>query len=210
MGKYNIFPVSNNIKVGVLGGSFNPAHYGHLNISLEAIKYLHLDYVLWLITPQNPLKKNDIQKTLDSRVKFAKRLVVKEKKIIISDIERHFSDKFFYTSEILKRLKQMYPEIQYVWLMGADNLLQLHKWYKWQDIFSTASVAVFDRGDCGIKSLNSKICSLYDKKILTKPLQSDLKKKMLYFLKIKKNPISSEKIRDINNLQYLHKYIHNE
>ena len=199
MKKFNLFSARyNNLKVGLLGGSFNPAHLGHLNISLEAIKYLNLDYVYWLVTPQNPLKVVNIKKTLDIRVKLAKKVASGNKKIIVSDIEKYLSSEYFYTSVTLQRLQQMHTNTIFVWLMGSDNLLQMHKWYRWKEIIDNFSICVFDRGKYIYKALNSRLWNLYPNKILTKPIENDLRKSMLYFLRIKRNPLSSEIIRKIS------------
>ena len=119
-----------NRRVGLLGGSFNPPHEGHLHISLAAMKSLHLDAVWWLVSPQNPIK--DVKPLpLEKRVQLCEDLV-DHPKVLISDIEKDFGTTITYYS--IRKLKTLYPHTQFVWISGMDNALGLHRWHHWQDL----------------------------------------------------------------------------
>src|SRR5690349_20857969 len=128
MNKFKLLPVNTKLNIGILGGTFNPAHLGHKYLSEEAIKRLNLDYVIWLVSPQNPLKSEHVRDLLNERVLIAK-TVKCSRRILVSDVERYFKDTF--TVNTLVRLKKMHPYINFIWLMGADNMINIHKWYKW-------------------------------------------------------------------------------
>ena len=129
-------------KIGLLGGSFNPAHCGHRRISIEAIKRLQLDAVWWLVTPQNPLKpENDLEK-LEKRLKFA-REIANHPRIWASDIESDLGPQ--YSIETVRKIKQKFPKRKFVWLLGADNMAQIPLWRDWTQIFTSIPIAVFTR-----------------------------------------------------------------
>ena len=138
-------------RIGLLGGSFDPPHKGHMYISLEAKKLLQLDEVWWLVTPQNPLKISK-PATYEERVKNCKK-ISKKKPIIIKEIEKKIDSK--YTYETLDYLLNAYTNIKFFWLMGADNLINFHQWQKWRQIFREISVVVFKRHGYNIKALKS-------------------------------------------------------
>lgn len=128
--------------VGLLGGSFNPAHEGHRHISLQALKLLGLDAVWWMVSPQNPLKPAKGMAALDTRLAGA-RAAGRHPRIIVTDIERHLHTR--YTADTLAALRRHFPSTRFVWLMGMDNLRQIHRWQEWQKIFQMAPVAVLNR-----------------------------------------------------------------
>jgi nicotinate-nucleotide adenylyltransferase len=130
-------------RVGILGGSFNPAHEGHLHISREALKRLGLHQVWWLVSPQNPLKPTRGMATLDTRLAAAKDAAHGDRGIVVSALEQRLGET--RTALTLKALTRRYPALRFVWLMGADNLAQMPRWWRWTRIFHTARVAVFDR-----------------------------------------------------------------
>ena len=138
-------------KVGLLGGSFDPPHRGHLYISLEAKKILSLDEVWWLVTPQNPLK---IIKpaTYKERIKNCKKLTISNP-IIIKEIEKDI--KSSNTFQTINYLQNHYKNIIFFWLMGADNLINFHKWQNWKSIFNNIPVVVFKRHGYNTKALKS-------------------------------------------------------
>lgn len=145
MGKFRTTSlVSRNrrMTVGLLGGSFNPAHEGHLHISREALKRLNLDQVWWMVSPQNPLKSESGMAGFEDRLQSAKTMA-RDPRIRVTDIERRLGTR--QTADTLGKLTKMLPEIRFVWLMGADNLLQIHRWYRWTKIFTTVPLAVFAR-----------------------------------------------------------------
>ncbi len=127
--------------VGLLGGSFNPAHEGHAHIARVAIERLGLDEVWWLVSPGNPLKPVAGMAPLTER--FASAVSRAGPAMRVTDIERDLGTR--YTAEALPRLKARYPRLSFVWLMGADNLAQIPAWKGWSLIFHTVPVAVFAR-----------------------------------------------------------------
>ncbi|MFH1157673.1 MAG: nicotinate-nucleotide adenylyltransferase [Pseudomonadota bacterium] len=132
-----------NCTVGLLGGSFNPAHEGHRHISLHALKSLGLDAVWWMVSPQNPLKSKNDMASLEDRVAGAVEASRHHPRIIVTDIERLLHT--HYTADTLSALKKHFPRTRFVWLMGTDNLRQIHLWHEWERIFNFVPVAVLDR-----------------------------------------------------------------
>lgn len=144
--------------IGILGGSFNPAHAGHRHISLEAMRQLKLDAVWWLVSPQNPLKSSGGMADFDTRFESAV-LEAAHPRILVSNFEMQNGTR--YTAETLKELVRLYPEFRFVWLMGADNLCQIHRWKDWQEIFEIVPVAVYDRRPHGLKIQQSRAAQRY-------------------------------------------------
>jgi nicotinate-nucleotide adenylyltransferase len=143
--------------IGLLGGSFNPAHEGHRHISLYALKNLGLDYVWWMVSPQNPLKSTRDMASHDKRMKSAIK-ASHHPKIIVTGIEQELHTR--YTADTLEALQKHFPYTQFIWLMGTDNLQQIHRWQEWQKIFEVVPVAVLDRPPRG-NSLKS--CPAYER-----------------------------------------------
>tara|TARA_Y100001970_G_C14242061_1_gene865536 strand:- start:1685 stop:2266 length:582 start_codon:yes stop_codon:yes gene_type:complete len=137
--------------VGLLGGSFDPPHKGHLYISLEAKKILKLDEIWWLVTPKNPLKIN-LPASYVERIKNCKN-ITKGMPIKISEIEKKINSAYSYQS--INYITNHYKNIKFFWLMGADNLINFHKWQKWKEIFNDISIVVFKRHGYNNKALNS-------------------------------------------------------
>jgi len=127
---------------GLLGGSFNPAHGGHRRISLAAIETLGLGEVWWLVSPGNPLKEKTGMAPLAARVKAA-RILARRAPIRVTAIERDLGTRF--TIDTLRALKRRYPGRRFVWLMGADNLAQFHRWKDWRAIAREMPIAVANR-----------------------------------------------------------------
>jgi nicotinate-nucleotide adenylyltransferase len=125
-------------RVGLLGGSFDPAHEGHAHITREAIKRFGLDHVWWLVSPGNPLKSRG-PAALDMRVKHA-RSVMHHPKVQVTDLEARLGTR--YTAQTLRRLLPRYPGVRFVWLMGADNLAGFHHWQDWEEIMQMLPVGV--------------------------------------------------------------------
>jgi nicotinate-nucleotide adenylyltransferase len=130
------------LSVGLLGGSFNPAHEGHRHISLYALKMLGLDAVWWMVSPQNPMKPAAGMAPLEKRLASAT-AASRHPRIHVTDIERRMGTR--YTVDTLTELKKMFPRTRFVWLMGTDNLLHFHRWHGWESIFGRVPVAVLDR-----------------------------------------------------------------
>ena len=129
-------------RVGLLGGSFNPAHDGHLHISRLALKYLALHQIWWLVSPQNPLKPRTGMAPLADRLARA-RAVAADRRIVATDLEARLDTR--YTVDTLAALTRRFSSTRFVWLIGADNLAQIPRWRSWQQIFHIVPVAVFDR-----------------------------------------------------------------
>ncbi len=133
---------SRGLRIGLLGGSFNPAHEGHRQASLTALKRLGLDQVWWLVTPGNPLKDNRALPHLAGRIAQAG-LVARHPQIVVTGIEASLGTRF--TAETLSRLTTRYPGVRFVWLMGSDNLAQFHRWQNWRGIARMMPIGVIDR-----------------------------------------------------------------
>ena len=128
--------------IGLLGGSFNPAHGGHRRISLFALRALGLDAVWWLVSPGNPLKPAEGMAPLAARVASAQAMAAGAP-IRVTAIERELGTR--YTGDTLAKLARRFPKLRFIWLMGADNLAQFHRWRDWRRIARTMPIAVIAR-----------------------------------------------------------------
>jgi nicotinate-nucleotide adenylyltransferase len=142
------------LRIGLLGGSFNPAHEGHLHISRLALQRLGLDYVWWLVSPQNPLKPVAGMASLPARLRSAHLAARAHPRIRVSAIEARLGTR--YTVDTLAGLRRHFPATRFVWLMGADNLSQVVRWRQWSRIFHLVAIAVFARGSYVMKALAGK------------------------------------------------------
>src|SRR5690349_15694056 len=131
-------PIAPALKIGLLGGSFNPAHEGHLHVSEVALKRLHLDYVWWLVAPQNPLKPVCGMAPLRERLAYAAEKFEHHPRILIVDVETALGTR--YTIDTLRALKGRFPEVRFVWLMGTDNLEQFARWRRWPEILAKVPI----------------------------------------------------------------------
>ena len=138
-------------KIGLLGGSFDPPHKGHLFISLEAKKILKLDEVWWLVTPKNPLKISEPASYVE-RVYNCKN-ITRNFPIKIQEIEKNIQSDYSYKT--INYILKHYNNIKFFWLMGADNLINFHKWERWQMIFNNMSIVIFRRHGYNNKALKS-------------------------------------------------------
>lgn len=127
--------------IGLLGGSFDPAHEGHVHITREALKRFGLDRVWWLVSPGNPLKQEG-PAPMARRLQAA-RDKMRHPRVVVSDLEARFGTR--YTAATLKALQHHYPGVRFVWLMGADNMAQFHRWDQWQWIMSNVPIGVIAR-----------------------------------------------------------------
>jgi nicotinate-nucleotide adenylyltransferase len=130
------------LKIGLLGGSFNPAHEGHRHISLLALKQLRLDQVWWLVSPQNPLKPRAGMAPFAHRLAGA-RAMARHPRIRVSDLEARLGTRF--TVDTVAALRRRRPQHAFVWLMGADNLVQLPRWRRWREMVESVPLAIFNR-----------------------------------------------------------------
>ena len=136
-----------------MGGSFNPAHGGHLHISLLTLKHLDLDEIWWLVSPQNPLKPAAGMAPFAVRLEQARRVAAPHPRITVSDLESRLGLSR-YTADTLNALCRRFPRLRFVWLMGGDNLVQFPHWERWAEIFNTVPIAVFDRPSYSSKALS--------------------------------------------------------
>ena len=167
-------------KIGILGGSFDPAHKGHLTISKEAIKRFRLTKIIWAITKKSPFKKQS-KTNLMKRIQYCEKIIGKTKLIKVKYYEKIIkSNKTIDLINYFKKKKRN----EIFFLMGADNLINFHKWHKWKEISKKCSIIVFDRHGYKKKSLNS---------ITFKRLS----KNKLKFIEFKKVNISSSQLRKI-------------
>jgi nicotinate-nucleotide adenylyltransferase len=146
------------LRIGLLGGSFNPAHGGHRHISVQALRRLRLDEVWWLVSPQNPLKPPAGMAGFAQRLAQAGR-AARHPRIRVSDLEARLGTR--YTADTLTALRRRFPRHRFVWLMGADNLRQIPAWQHWTKIFTELSVAVFDRPSYSLRALAGKAARRY-------------------------------------------------
>jgi nicotinate-nucleotide adenylyltransferase len=145
------------LRIGLLGGSFNPAHEGHRAISREALKRLRLDRVWWLVSPQNPLKPTDQTTDLEQRLTAA-RAIADHPRVVVTDLERRTGTR--YTVDTLRWLSQK-CRARFVWLIGADNMAQLPRWRRWQRLVCMVPIAVFDREPYSYVALAGRMASAY-------------------------------------------------
>ena len=136
--------------IGLMGGSFNPAHSGHRLISELAIKRLGLNKVWWLVSPQNPLKSSAGMASIKERVQNAVK-ISRNPRIKVMTVESSLNTQ--YTVDLLKILSKRFSSARFIWIMGADNLLQFSKWKNWEEITSLVRIAIFDRPNFSLKSL---------------------------------------------------------
>lgn len=146
-------PFGRGQRIGLFGGSFNPAHKGHVMVALYALKRLKLDWVWWLVSPQNPLKDARDTGGYGQRLVYARRLA-RHPRFVVTDIERQMKSR--YTADTLEQLKRFGKAARFVWIMGADSLMDLHHWHHWRDIIDDVSLAVLARPGYSIRALGSK------------------------------------------------------
>lgn len=182
-------------RVGLLGGSFNPAHDGHRYISQEALKRLGLDHVWWLVTPQNPLKSRRDMAPLADRVANAQ-TVARHPRIHVTAIEDRLRTR--YTVDTLKALKRLAPATHFVWLMGADNLAQFTQWYRWDEIMHLVPLAIFDRDHYSLRGLTGKMATRFRQSRLSIGAAKAIalqKTPAWIFITLRRHPLSATKIR---------------
>ena len=171
----------NHKKIGILGGTFDPPHKGHLKISKQAKQKYKLNYIIWAITKKNPFKKKSKTKLI-TRIKFAKKIIGLNKFIKIRFYENKIKSN--KTIDLISHIKRKNNMLDLYFIMGADNLINFHRWHKWKSISQKCNILVFDRQGYKAKSLKS---------ITFKRLNQ----KSLEFIKFKKVNISSSQLRKI-------------
>ena len=157
-------------KIGLLGGSFDPPHKGHLFISLEARKIFQLDEIWWIVTPQNPLKISK-PATYYERVKNCRK-ITRNLPINIKEIEKKINSNYSYKT--INYILNHYKNIKFFWLMGADNLINFHMWQNWQKIFNNMSIVIFRRHGYNSKALKSIASQKFKNNLIKKSLTTSL------------------------------------
>lgn len=143
-------PTSPGMKIGLFGGSFNPPHEAHRAASMLALKKLGLDRVWWLVTPGNPLKNNAKLPPLEKRIEAARK-VAASPRIDVTGVEAELGTR--YTFDTVTRLRQRRPGVDFVFIVGADNLAHLHRWERWRALLRKVALAVVDRPEFELSSL---------------------------------------------------------
>ncbi len=141
------------MRIGLLGGSFNPAHEGHVHVTDVALKKLKLDYVWWLVSPQNPLKPTNGMASFAERLQSAAN-VARHPRVVVSGVEAQLGT--VYTVDTLIKLKERFPRVRFVWLMGSDNMVQVSRWRDWPAIFALVPMAVVTRPGTALKASMAK------------------------------------------------------
>ena len=143
---FRLYP---GMRVGLYGGSFNPAHEGHAHVADEARKALGLDMVIWLVSPQNPLKDSRDTATLSQRLARARKIAASPANIV-TDLEARLGSA--YTVDTLRWLKRRYPGVRFIWIMGSDNLSGFHRWRSWREIARHTDIAIVPRPGAGARA----------------------------------------------------------
>ncbi|WP_339047131.1 nicotinate-nucleotide adenylyltransferase [Candidatus Mesenet endosymbiont of Phosphuga atrata] len=178
------------LNIGLLGGTFDPPHFGHLYISTKAIKTIGLDCIWWVVAKQNPLKEQS--NSMTSRVNFAKNISKFSSKIRIIDIEKTVKKSYSYNTVVL--LKQKFPHINFIWIMGSDNLISLHKWYRWKEFCRAVPIAIFERGKL-YKEIKYPFVSCFSSFYVRQPKLLLSCTPSWSIIRMKVNPMSSSMIR---------------
>ncbi len=183
-----------SLRIGLLGGSFNPAHEGHLHISLEALKRLKLDQVWWLVSPQNPLKNKGDLADYALRLESA-RALASHPCIRVLSLEQEQG--LYYTIDTLTYLTRRHRH-RFVWLMGADNLAGFHRWRAWRKIASLVPIAVLDRAPYGLKALHGRFATKFAKSRIAAPvLLPRVQPPCWSYLTIPRHPLSASTLRKL-------------
>ena len=183
-------------RIGLLGGSFNPAHDGHLHISKLALERLRLDQLWWLVSPQNPLKPSADMATLPDRLKTAQAVAAEDPRITVSDMESDLGTR--YSADTIHALKRRYPDVHFVWIMGADLLKEVHRWKKWRSLFRAIPIAIFARPPYPLRALSSRAARRFAGARIDATRASSLadqRSPAWAYLRTPRNPQSATKIR---------------
>lgn len=147
------------MRIGLFGGSFNPPHAGHSLVAEIALRRLELDQLWWIVTPGNPLKSKRELAPLAERIRLSE-TVAEDPRINVTAFEASHSLR--YTADTLALVKRRNPGINFVWIMGADNLREFHRWQRWRQIATTFPIAVIDRPGSTLSFLSSVLAKTFD------------------------------------------------
>jgi nicotinate-nucleotide adenylyltransferase len=157
-------PFGRGQKIGLFGGSFNPAHRGHLMVALYALKRLQLDWVWWLVSPQNPLK--DVSQTGEYNTRFAAtKLIARHQRFVVTDLEKQMHS--HTTAQTLAALVTAMRQAEFVWIMGADSFRDLDRWKNWTRIVGALPLAVLARPGYSVRALGSQAANRYARNRVT-------------------------------------------
>lgn len=187
---------SPGMRIGLFGGSFNPPHEGHRLVALQALKRLGLDAVWFLVSPGNPLKDHADLAPLAERVE-ATRALMRHPRLRVTGFEAAHG--FTYTYETLSYLRRAFPEARFVWIMGADNLAQFHRWERWREIARLMPMAIYVRpGSNHLAPVSQAAISLARYRVDEGDAQllADLKPPAWIYLHGLMSPLSSSLLRD--------------
>ena len=151
-------PFGQDQRIGLFGGSFNPAHGGHRAVALYALKRLGLDWIWWLVSPQNPLKEADGYRDYDQRLKVT-RAVARHPRFIVTDLEQQLGTRT--TAATLAALRPVLARGRFVWIMGADSFANFHNWNDWTDIPEALPLAILARPGFSMRALESPAALRY-------------------------------------------------
>ena len=185
-------------RIGLFGGSFNPAHYGHYMVALYALKRLQLDWVWWLVSPQNPLKNPNETGEYDERLAFTKH-IARHPRFVVTDLERQVNSR--NTAETLLALNRAMKQANFIWIMGADSFANLHKWHNWTDIAEALPLAFLARPGYSIRALSGRAALRYaSHRVKTGEAAKLLARRppAWVFLPMPLRPESSTAIRNLN------------
>ena len=190
------FTLTPGLRVGLFGGSFNPAHEGHAHVATTALQRLGLDRVIWLVSPQNPLKAARDTASLAERMASARKAAGSDRRMIVSDAETRLG--VVYTVDAVSRLKARFPGVKFVWIMGGDNLASFHRWRGWTDIARALPIAVIARPDTLLQSRSAPAARRYAAARLPSreaSLLADARPPAWVYLRAPLNAASSTKLR---------------
>jgi nicotinate-nucleotide adenylyltransferase len=194
-GPIRLPPHAPGMRVGVFGGSFDPPHEGHALASRMALRRLRLDRLWWLVTPGNPLKDTSRLASLGARIAAA-RAVARDPRIVVTGLEADIGAR--YTADTLRFLHARCPGVRFVWIMGADNLLQFHRWRDWEQILRTTPIAIVDRPGATLKAARAKAALRFPGARLEEqdaPLLAAARPPALVYLHGPRSPSSSTELR---------------
>lgn len=183
--------------IGLYGGSFNPAHSGHVHVAKEALKRLGLDEVWFLVSPGNPLKPTSGMAPYEARLQSLKMVVDDHPKMVVSELETLLGTR--YTVDSVRALTYELPGTNFVWLMGADNLVSFDRWHQWEKIAESLPIAVFDRTGYALSGFASGLARRFAK-FRTSPEHFDATRTPHWtFVTIPRHPASATEIRNQQN-----------
>jgi nicotinate-nucleotide adenylyltransferase len=185
--------------VGLLGGSFNPAHAGHVHLSQEALKRLGLGEIWWLVSPKNPLKSAADLAGYEERLARARAVAGADARIRVSAIEAEHQWRF--TIDTVRGLQRKFPRVRFVWLIGADNLAQFHRWRDWQALARRIPIAVFDRAPFTFAAIRSPFALRYARTRVKSPVNAHFVQKAppgWAYIHMRRHPLSSTQIRRLS------------